>query len=86
MKADLCAFTWRLKGFAIQVESTDEVKARIGRSPDFASAYCLALMDTPKRKDMLRNMRERGTDYNPLQLAGMQLTKGREYDPFEAMR
>ncbi|CAB5162199.1 hypothetical protein UFOVP151_10 [uncultured Caudovirales phage] len=47
--ADLCAPTWELKGRKIYVASRDEIIARIGRSPDYASAYCLALMDTPKR-------------------------------------
>ena len=86
LKADLCAFTWRVKGVAIQVESTDEVKARIGRSPDFASAYCLALMDTPKRSDLLKRMADQRKDYDPLAMAGMQLAKNREYDPLSGLQ
>jgi hypothetical protein len=34
LKADLCAMRWRLSGWKIQIESKDEVKSRIGRSPD----------------------------------------------------
>lgn len=48
LKADLCAPKWRLQGSKIRVESREEIVERIGRSPDFASAYCLALMHTPK--------------------------------------
>ena len=46
--ADLCAPTWRLSGSTIQVASREEIQAKIGRSPDFGSAYVLGLMDTPK--------------------------------------
>jgi hypothetical protein len=50
LKADLCAPKWKLKTSGkIQVESRDEIVSRIGRSPDFASAYILALMTTAKR-------------------------------------
>jgi hypothetical protein len=50
LKADLCAPKWRLQGKRIQVESRDDIVKRIGRSPDYASAYCLALIHTPKRE------------------------------------
>jgi hypothetical protein len=46
--ADLCAFTWRLEGSVVVVESREEIIKRIGRSPDWASAYFLALIETPK--------------------------------------
>lgn len=49
LKADLCAPKWRLQGAKIRVESREEIIDRIGRSPDFASAYLLALMHTAKR-------------------------------------
>jgi hypothetical protein len=48
------------------VASREEILDKIGRSPDYASAYCLALMDTPKRSivfEMTRN-RER-QEYDP---------------------
>lgn len=45
--ADLTAAKWKPSGTTIQVQSTDEIKALIGRSPDFGSAYVLALMDSP---------------------------------------
>ena len=48
LKADLCAPKWKLQGSKIKVESRDDIVKRIGRSPDFASAVILALIDTPK--------------------------------------
>lgn len=48
LKADLTAPKWKLTGKRIQVESRDEIVKRIGRSPDYASAYILALMSTKK--------------------------------------
>jgi hypothetical protein len=65
--ADLCAPTWDLSGSVIQVASRDHILAKIGRSPDFASAYVLALLDTPKIDDIRAmvggNSRR---DYDPL--------------------
>jgi hypothetical protein len=48
LKADLCAPRWFLQGTKIAIESRDDIVRRIGRSPDMASAYVLAAMDTPK--------------------------------------
>lgn len=45
--ADLTAPTWSPQGRKIRVASRDEIIKLIGRSPDFGSAYCLALIDTP---------------------------------------
>lgn len=47
--ADLCAPTWELSGSTIYVASREQIIERIGRSPDYGSAYILALIDTPKR-------------------------------------
>lgn len=49
---DLCAPVWELKSGAIQVESREDIIKRIGRSPDWASAYLLALIETPRRADL----------------------------------
>lgn len=49
---DLCTPTWRLQGKAVYVQSRDEIVAKIGRSPDYASAFILALIDTPRRDRM----------------------------------
>lgn len=51
LKADLCCPRWRMKDNAmIIVESREDIVKRIKRSPDYGSAYVLALMHTPKRK------------------------------------
>lgn len=50
--ADLCAPTWKLSGATIKVESREDIIKRIGRSPDWASAYIMALIDTPRMSDM----------------------------------
>lgn len=64
--ADLCAPTWKLTGSTIYVASREEIIDRIGRSPDYGSAYILALIDTPK----LRTIRAMGAQTR------------REYDPY----
>jgi hypothetical protein len=48
LKADLTAPTWKPVGPVIQVMSSEDIQKLIGRSPDYGSAYVLALMDTPK--------------------------------------
>lgn len=70
LRADLCAPTWNLAGAVVKVEGRDEIEKRIGRSPDWASAYILALMSTPKlsRVDEITGRRKN------------------EYNPYEAMR
>lgn len=50
LKADLCAPRWSLSGATVKVESREDIIKRIGRSPDYGTAYCLALIDTPKRE------------------------------------
>lgn len=86
--ADLCAPTWKLQGAVVQVESREEIIARIGRSPDWASAYILALIDTPKRAIVMAANRGSALSYDPLaQLAtssGMLVQ--REYDPLSLNR
>lgn len=65
--ADLCAPTWSLSGSTVYVEGREDIIKRIGRSPDFASAYILALIDTPKRTlvdQFARAARRR--EYDPL--------------------
>jgi hypothetical protein len=50
--ADLCAPTWELTGSTIYVASREQILAKIGRSPDYGSAYILAMLDTPKLGDI----------------------------------
>jgi hypothetical protein len=69
LRADLAAYTWELQGTTIFVHSRDQIIKRIGRSPDWDSAYVLALMHTPtfdetERGDAERERRE-VLDYNP---------------------
>ena len=40
--ADLVAPHWKLSASGIQIESKDEIKARLGRSPDCGDAVVLA--------------------------------------------
>lgn len=70
--ADLCAPTWQLQGATIYVEGREDIVKRIGRSPDYGSAYILALLDTPKRAN--------------LAALGLGATKRKEYDPYSTMR
>lgn len=45
---ELCAPEWKLQGRTIYVESREDIVDRIGRSPDLATAYVLALTNTPR--------------------------------------
>lgn len=86
--ADLCAPTWKLSGSTIQVESRDGIIARIGRSPDLASAYCLALMDTPKRAaalSLIAGLMNK-QDYDPYDQGGAHAGQRGEYDPYNLPR
>ncbi|MEQ0776170.1 terminase [Paraburkholderia tropica] len=80
LAADLCAPTWRLRGGKIQVESRDEIIDRIGRSPDWASAYILALIDTPKIADLRRAHTDSGHGYDPYAYQRPRTT--REHNPY----
>lgn len=81
--ADLCAPTWELQGSVIYVEGREDILKRIGRSPDWASAYILALIDTPKRRNIdAANNRANAQNYNPLEAAAsFHNSAAREYDP-----
>lgn len=70
LMADLTAFRWRYNGMII-VESREDILKRIGRSPDYASALALALIDTPKRRVINQLIGESNNvfDYDPLSLA-----------------
>ncbi|MGH9821716.1 MAG: terminase [Blastocatellia bacterium] len=52
LKADLCAPRWSLTAAGIVIESKDEVKKRIGRSPDEGDALALAYMPPKGRAQM----------------------------------
>lgn len=46
--SELCAPTWTLRGGKIYVQSREEIIAKTGASPDLASAYILAQIDTQR--------------------------------------
>ena len=68
--ADLCAVKFAIRSQQIQVDNREEIIEELGRSPDYGTAYVLALLDTPKRRvarAILRGNRDRAQ---------------REYDPY----
>ena len=84
--ADLCAPTWKPHGAKIKVASRDEIVALIGRSPDFGSAYVLALMDTPREHVVANLMRgaNKTRDFDPYDLEGAEQRTDRiaDFDPY----
>lgn len=71
--AELAAPKWRLRGPIIEVESRDQIIERIGRSPDRASAFILALIDTPRERDMRsrsRTLEAKHGEYDPYRNLG----------------
>ena len=65
LKSDLCAPKWNVSGKVIKVEGREEIIKRIGRSPDYASAYLLALADTPNMKSLSEIRGTRRKEYDP---------------------
>jgi hypothetical protein len=85
--ADLCAFTWRPEGSVIVVESREDVISRIHRSPDWASAYVLALIDTPKLSLLRGAHSQAAMQYDPLRaMDSCHNPAAREYDPLNFER
>lgn len=73
--ADLTSATWSMSGSTIHVASREDIVDRIGRSPDYGSAYLLALMDTPTRREVDhllggRAKKQRRGDHNPYENLG----------------
>ena len=78
--ADLTAPVWEPRGAEIYVCSREEIVEKIGRSPDVGTAYVLALIPTPKRRDLEQQTGTR--DYNPLAVMDrMRRGQTRGYDP-----
>ena len=50
LRADLCASRWTMRIRGIQVEDKEEVKKRLGRSPDCADAVALAMIPVAVRR------------------------------------
>lgn len=85
LRSDLTAPTWSLTGTTIVVESKEAIVKRIGRSPDYGSAVCLALIDVPKVGT--RRSGERRTEYDPMANLERELqrVRSREYDPYNPL-
>jgi hypothetical protein len=81
LAADLCAPKWRVQGKTVQVESRDDIEKRIKRSPDWASAYVLALIDTPKIADMQRTHTGQRAEYSPYDYE-MPRARRSEHNPY----
>lgn len=47
LEADLCAARWSMQGNKIKIEPKEDIKKRIGRSPDEGDAVVLANVSTP---------------------------------------
>ena len=86
--ADLCAPKWELQGSIIYVEGREDILKRIGRSPDWASAYILALIDTPKMHLITKNQqRNHAMHYSPLEvMSSFHNGAARDYDPLSLGR
>lgn len=70
LRADLAAFTWEMQGVTVFVHSREQILKRIGRSPDWASAYVMALIDTISWDDVAGDSSARDREavlaYNPI--------------------
>jgi hypothetical protein len=85
LKADLCAYTWSLRNRKIYVHSREEIIKAIGRSPDYASAYFLAMLDTPNVRQLhdIRHAEEQ-RNHDPYADGGALGSRPvREHDPYE---
>lgn len=84
--ADLTAPTWDTRGARILVASRDEIIEKIHRSPDYGSAYVLALMNTPKENDPRLTQRSGGGEHDPFRIADralrdQQKQRARDHNP-----
>lgn len=80
---DLCTPKWHLQSMKIYVQSREEIIKEIQRSPDYASAVILALIDVPKIAS-LRGPQIR--DHDPYAGMGVRDKQRREHDPYSNMR
>lgn len=84
--AELCTPTWKPVGGAIQVQSREDIIKKLGRSPDRATAYVLALMNTPKLTPhgtlTGSPQTKNAADYDPVaKPAERQKSRAESYDP-----
>jgi hypothetical protein len=77
---DFTAPLWTLQGSKIRLESRDDIIKRTGKSPDYGTAYCLALMDTPKAEHITNMMHQR-----PWDASSAHSRKKKAYTPYQDM-
>jgi hypothetical protein len=75
LREELCMPRYQVKGKTIYIESREDLldPKRLGRSPDLATAYVMALVETPKVRAITALQRE------------VERQQGRDYDPYEQM-
>lgn len=83
--ADLCAPTWDMRGARIMVESREDILEKLGRSPDYGSAYVLGLMATPKESDPRLSGR-RAVEHDPIAAADRALRQVRRPNDHNPLR
>lgn len=84
---DLTTPRWALRGKTIYVESREDLlkAARLGRSPDWGSAYALAWIRTPRKRDLaaLGPQIPAAHTHDPYAALGSDtMARSREYDPY----
>lgn len=76
LREELCLPKWKLVGRTIHVQTREEMIKELGRSADYASAYIMAALETPKLAGM-----------TALQKAAGHLEGGRHgHDPYALIR
>ena len=85
--AELTVPMYFFRGDKIFIEDKDQVKARLGRSPDFADALGLTFAMPVERRDPHAALRQqRSASYDPLELAGgFHGSAPADYDPLTQM-
>lgn len=82
---DLTTPRWELRGKTVYVESREDLlkPTRLGRSPDWGTAYVLALIRTPRVSDLQRVAAVPGHDYDPYANLNTDNSSSRKsYDPY----
>lgn len=80
---ELCSIQWSISGRTIKVESREDIIKRLGYSPDTASGFFLANIQTPKLHEYrpaAKKIAERNS-YDPYE--NLTAVSRGEYDPFK---
>lgn len=86
--AELSIPTYHFKGDKICIEDKDQVKLRMGRSPDFADALALTFAFPVMKPSQMQRARQReAMEYDPLESFGsFPSSRVSEYDPLASAR